>query len=410
MTFAASLAMIGAGLWVWLVLFRGLYWQDDFSDAPEEDAPDTAALDAPSVVAILPLYNAAGARRPKTANEIDKAQLEKTLGKILRQKYPSRLQIIIVDGLAHEIYGGDTGDLSKRRTEFAAWLREQAKRHLSENGDPTPVDEKVKIIAANLVPSQWSERLWGLSQGLIEARQFASPAVYAWWVDAETDYDPGALSQMVRVAESEPRHLVSILPAHNCHTRFECLAVPAYGYFFRLLYPFAWVANSEHELAAAGRCILVRRSSLDAVGGLSATWGYSEENALAAAIKPQGGIRVMLSHMVRAGAHRSRLSEIRQLLARDELIRGEDNPLAQMMTALVLLLGFVLPPWFGLFGTGTVSVMGFLAWGAMSLSYIPMLNFYRLSPFWAPTLPLPAMLYLFSLIESMMSRWTRPNK
>ena len=330
----------------------------------------------------------------------------------MRQDYPATVKLIIVDGVSQ---GGVTGRMtaasfSPDGASFAALVRQMAERHLPDSDAKIAFDAKIRVVPAHLVPAQWSARLWGLSQGLVEAKNFAPASVFAWLVDAETDYAPGALHQLVTVALSEPRDLVSILPTQNCRTTFESLAVPAYNYFFRLLYPFAWVADAEHDLAAAGRCMLVRRSSLDAVGGLAASFGYNEENAVAAAVKQQGGIRVMLSPLVRQTILRNRLSEIRQLLASDALIRGEDNPMAQLMTALVLLLGFVLPPWFGLFGTGTVSVLGFLAWGAMSLSYIPMLNFYRLSPFWAVTLPMAATLYLFSLIESMMSRWTRPNK
>ncbi|MCX8505346.1 MAG: hypothetical protein ORN98_01865 [Alphaproteobacteria bacterium] len=427
MTLAASLAMIAVGLWVWLILFRGLYWQDDFTEATEiaaatdSFAPSQASVAAlPDLVAILPVFPQmiTGYKRTHLldAGEIDQTRLETALANILNQNYPSSLKLIIVDGVSQ---GALTGRMTGRMNgegftpdgaSFAALVRQMAERHMPASDTKIVIDEKIRVVPAHLVPAQWSARLWGLSQGLIEAKNFAPTAVYAWFVDAETEYAPGVLRQLVTIASSEPRDLVSILPAQNCRTTFESLAVPAYGYFFRLLYPFAWVADAEHDLAAAGRCVLVRRSSIDALGGLAASFGYNEENALAAAVKHQGGIRVMLSPLVRQTMMRNRLSEIRQLLASDALIRGEDNPMAQLMTALVLLLGFVLPPWFGLFGTGTVSVMGFLAWGAMSLSYIPMINFYRLSPFWAVTLPLAATLYLFSLIESMMSRWTRPNK
>ena len=63
MTLAASLAMIGAGLWVWLILFRGFYWQDDFSEttefafAPAEATAAHAPLASPpDIVAILPVF------------------------------------------------------------------------------------------------------------------------------------------------------------------------------------------------------------------------------------------------------------------------------------------------------------------------------------------------------------------
>ncbi len=66
-----------------------------------------------------------------------------------------------------------------------------------------------------------------------------------------------------------------------------------------------------------------------------------------------------------------------------------------------LLLVFSAPPALALAG----SWWGAAAWALMSLMYLPVLRFYRVSPLWAPLLPLVALFYLGATIHSAILHW-----
>jgi hypothetical protein len=54
----------------------------------------------------------------------------------------------------------------------------------------------------------------------------------------------------------------------------------------------------------------------------------------------------------------------------------------------------------------TAKILGFLAWLLMTLSFLPTLRFYRLSPAWAPLLPLTALFYSYATWLSAVRYWT----
>jgi GT2 family glycosyltransferase len=58
-------------------------------------------------------------------------------------------------------------------------------------------------------------------------------------------------------------------------------------FFFAMLYPFAWVGDRHRSTAAAaGGCMLIRRTALERIGGLEAIKGaLIDDCALAGAVK-----------------------------------------------------------------------------------------------------------------------------
>jgi hypothetical protein len=69
-------------------------------------------------------------------------------------------------------------------------------------------------------------------------------------------------------------------------------------------------------------------------------------------------------------------------------------------TALAMALTFMAPPLLLIFASGPARWLGGAAWLAMAASFVPILTFYRLSPLWAPVLPLIAALYLLYTFDS----------
>src|SRR5260370_16678323 len=71
----------------------------------------------------------------------------------------------------------------------------------------------------------------------------------------------------------------------------------------------------------------------------------------------------------------------------------------------LMLLSFWLP-WGGLFSPYlALSIMAIFGVSAMTLSYLPMLHYYRRSIFWVPMLPLISGLYLLMTWSSALRYW-----
>ena len=87
------------------------------------------------------------------------------------------------------------------------------------------------------------------------------------------------------------RALVSQMVALHCESGWERLLIPAFVFFFRMLYPFAWVNDDRRATAAAaGGCVLIADDALARIGGVERIKGeLIDDCALAAAVKGAGG-------------------------------------------------------------------------------------------------------------------------
>src|SRR6202022_3072424 len=87
------------------------------------------------------------------------------------------------------------------------------------------------------------------------------------------------------------RDLVSQMVALHCASPWERLLIPAFVFFFRMLYPFAWVNDDARPTAgAAGGCVLISDEMLARIGGVARIKGeLIDDCALAAAVKGEGG-------------------------------------------------------------------------------------------------------------------------
>jgi hypothetical protein len=92
------------------------------------------------------------------------------------------------------------------------------------------------------------------------------------------------------------------------------------------------------------------------------------------------------------------------MIARSAYTQLRHSSLLLAGTVIGLSWGFLVPPAMTLFD-GTSRAPALCAWGLMALSYLPMLRFYRLSPLWAPALPLVALFYLGATVDSARRHW-----
>jgi hopene-associated glycosyltransferase HpnB len=379
--------LAAAAVWVYLVLGHGGYWRTTqrLPPAPARAASDTAtgptAADSgawPDLVAVIPARNEA-------------AMVPVVLPALLGQDYPGALTVIVVDDCS---------------TDGTA---EVAAAFGPDPGDPR---RALKVVPGAPLPAGWAGKVWAMAQGLAAAG--AVDPEYVLFTDADIAWArPGALRDLVRAARADDRDLTSQMALLRTATGWERVVVPAFVYFFAQLYPFARVNSPRSRVAAAaGGCMLVRRAALERSGGLAPISGARiDDVALGQVIKGQRGrCWLGLSTAVVSVRPYPRLADLWQMVVRSAYIQLRYSPVLLAGTVAGLAFLYLLPPAGAIIGVAALgagtgaaaltAVAGLAGWALMSLTYLPMLRLYRLSPLRAPTLPLIAMLYAAMTVDS----------
>ncbi|HUB95920.1 MAG TPA: glycosyltransferase [Stellaceae bacterium] len=354
-----AIAALSLAVWLYLLLGRGMFW------LPRElpPAPDPGRW--PSVAALVPARNEADC-------------VAAAIASLVAQDYPGSFRIVLVDD--HSTDG------------TAAVARAAAKGR----------EDRLRIVNARPLPVGWSGKLWALAEGVrsLEGDE-AAPDLYLF-TDADIEHDPKSLAELVRSLEADGRDLVSLMVLLRCRSFAERWLIPAFVFFFAMLYPFAWANDPRRRTAAAaGGCILMRRDTYRRVGGYAAIKGaLIDDCALARAAKQKGGrIRLALTRHTRSLRAYPRVADVRAMVARTAYTQLHHSPLELVLTVLGLALVYLAPPALAFIG-GVAGLIGGCAWALMTVVYLPMVRFYRLSPLWAPFLPCVAVVYLWATIES----------
>lgn len=247
------------------------------------------------------------------------------------------------------------------------------------------------VLAGQRPPPGWSGKLWALHQGLAEV-----DTEFVLLLDADIALEPGILATLTAKLVDEQRDMVSVMAALSMQTGWEKLLIPAFIYFFKMLYPFA-LSNSKQRLvaAAAGGCILIRADRLRGIGGFeSLRTALIDDCTLARRVKNAGGrIWLGLSRDVRATRPYESLAGIWNMVARTAYTQLRYSPALLLLCTLLLVLVFVVPV-LGVFSGGSTALAACIALAAMLASYLPVLRYYDRHWAWALSLPLAATMYL----------------
>lgn len=262
----------------------------------------------------------------------------------------------------------------------------------------------LQVIEGAPLPAGWSGKLWALEQG---RRTVDTPLVLL--LDADIVLAPGMLAALLRQHRESGAALTSVMASLRMRTGWERLLLPAFIYFFRLLYPFALANDPARRRlsAAAGGCLLLERRALEELGGFAALRGaLIDDCTLAARVKRLGHATwVGLSHSVSSVRAYDRLQDIWDMVARSAFTQLRHSGLALLGLSAVFALLFWAPLVALAFGGAAARLLGLTALVAMALSYLPTLRYYGLSAAWAAAMPLIGSLFLAMTWSSATRFW-----
>ena len=197
--------------------------------------------------------------------------------------------------------------------------------------------------------------------------------------------------------------MVSLMATLETRGFWEKLLLPAFVYFFKLLYPFH-LSNSSFQWVAAGAggCVLAETRILREIGAFNSLKDeLIDDCALAARVKGAGHrIWTGLSHSFISHRRYDGIGKIWEMVARTAYTQLRYSPWLLVGCVAMLSWAFWLPVLGLAASTSAAQIASLTALAAMIATYLPTLRFYRLSPLWALMLPVTGTLYLAMTINS----------
>ena len=167
------------------------------------------------------------------------------------------------------------------------------------------------------------------------------------------------------------------------------------------------VRRARRRPRPAAACSFAQRSRH---GGIASIKGeLIDDCSLGANMKKAGAIRLGLTR---------RAQSVRPYATWPSCANGLSlglQPAPLLAAALIgtlagMAITFVAPPMLALFASGLPRYFGLLAWAAMSLSFVPTLRYYRLSPIWRVSPPGNSLLYMSYTLNSAYQHFRRQGR
>jgi hopene-associated glycosyltransferase HpnB len=347
--------------WIYLTGFHGRFWQS----GPELEP--TASTSRARVAVVVPARDEA-------------ESIAASLSSLLAQEYDGPLSVILVDDNSSD----GTGAIA---------------RGLARN-------DRLTVLDGTPLAVGWSGKLWAVHQGLQQPA--ARAAEFILLTDADITHEPTHVAKLVTKAEADGLDMVSEMVRLHCGTGAERALIPAFIFFFQMLYPFAWVNDAKRSMAgAAGGTILIRRTALERIGGVeSIRHELIDDCALARAVKKTGG-SLWLGHADRTVSERVYADgrEVWNMIARTAYVQLNHSPLLLAGCALGMALLYLAAPLLTLAAHGPARGLALATWLLMALSFQPTLRRYHRSPLWGLALPAIGLFYLCATIASALRHY-----
>jgi hopene-associated glycosyltransferase HpnB len=361
----AVAACLPLAIWAYLIAFRGGFWlaaeRDDRDQPPD---PQTW----PAVTAVVPARDEADV-------------IARSIGSLLSQDYPGPFRVVLVDDNSSDGTAGVAEDLPNARV--------------------------LTVVSGAPLPAGWTGKLWAMSQGVEVATRDGEPPKYLLLTDADIAHAPDTLRRLVARAEAGNLALTSLMARLSCANTAERLLIPAFVYFFAMVYPFAKVNDRKSRTAgAAGGVMLARTEALATAGGIAAIrTALIDDCTLGALMKGQGPIWLGLTDRAESIRPYGSIGEIGRMISRSAYAQLNYSPLILAGAVAGMVVTYLAAPLVAIFAPNPWRWAGVAAWLLMALSFQPTLRFYRRSPLWGLALPAIGALYTWFTMQSAIDVW-----
>jgi hopene-associated glycosyltransferase HpnB len=374
---AQILAALALAIWLYLLIGRGGFWLSSQRDDALLPAPPVW----PKLAVVIPARDEADG-------------IGACIGSLLHQDYAGEWSIVLVDD------GSSDGTAAIARAAAAALAPSPTLPGTPERGN-----NLLEVVTGRPLPAGWTGKLWALRQG-IETAERGAPD-YLLLSDADIVYAPDVLSALVARATAGGLVLTSLMVKLRCESLAERALIPAFIFFFEMLYPFGWINAPRAKTAgAAGGCMLVRTEPLRQAGGIETIRNaLIDDCTLAGVLKARGPIWLGLTQRAASIRAYPEFEDIRRMVARSAYAQLRYSPLILLGVLAGMGLTYLVPPLLALFGTGWARALGLAAWLLMAIAFQPTLRFYRVNPLWGIALPAIAFCYTLFTLDSALQYW-----
>jgi hopene-associated glycosyltransferase HpnB len=353
-------------IWIYLVLFHAEFWR-----VGRVYLPADCATQSRLVVVVVPARNEA-------------ETIGRAVSSLLRQNFAGEIRLFVVDD--------NSTDGTANAARAAAGV--------------LGASDRLTVIRGDSLPADWTGKVWAMHQGWRAARE--SRPDYLLLTDADIEHPPDGLARLIAQAEHGPYDLTSLMVKLRCASMAEKLLVPAFVYFFFLLYPPKRISDPHNEVAgAAGGCILIRPEALERAGGFETIRSeIIDDCSLAARVKSTGGrLWLGVTRETRSIRGYTTFGNLRDMIARTAFNQLRHSSLLLAGCIAGMLLTFVAPLALVLSKDVRVGWIAVTASLLMFLTYIPVLRLYRMNVLSAVTLPLAAVFYMYATFYSAVNYW-----
>lgn len=362
-------------IWIYLFFFHGRFWgRGPILYSFPQSSFESMSQQWPDIFVIIPARDEA-------------ETIECVTNSLLHQDYAGKYKVLVVDDASID----HTGDIIRNY-----------KHNL-----PVSLQERLDIIETPERPEGWSGKLWALSTGVDYIKQkYTTGNAFFFFTDADIEHDPAHLTTLTYKAIQDQLDQASEMVKLRCKNIYEKTLIPAFVYFFCMLYPFSKVNKKDSPVAAgAGGTVLIRSQMLYKIGGVAALKNALIDDVTLAFLVKRNGGKLYLGHSSLARSLRpyENLNDIWNMITRTAYVQLRYSFAMLLLTVILMsLMWFV--PFIQLFtANGMAHQMAIVAYVVSICSFIPTLSRFGISFLWMFALPIIALFYLLATIGSAVN-------